>query len=124
MLDFLRIDLFMPLLQAGVVWLVGEGVRLIRKNAKIKDGHILDHALNEVNTVTENVVTALGETTVKGYKKENKFTTDVANAVKDEAISKVIDTVGPKIVKTVEKAGESLTNYVSDLIEKKIKDLK
>jgi|TARA_Y100000034_G_C6769837_1_gene343386 histone H3/H4 len=121
MFDFLRVDLLMPLLQAGALWLIGEGVKLVRKKTKVADGHILNQALNVVNETAENVVTSLAETTVKGYKKEGKFTAELAKEVKDNAINKIISTVGPKVTGVVEKAGEDLTEYVSDLIERKLK---
>jgi len=121
MFDFLRVDLLMPLLQASVVGLITYSIKWVAKKTKISDDH---WALATVKDTAKTVVASMAETTVKEYKATNTFNAETAKKVKDEAIARVIEDVGPKVVKTVKKAGHNLTAYVSDLIEEKLSEYK
>lgn len=103
-----------------------KGINMVRTILNSKtENQMLQTLINNVSDNAENIVKALNQTLVNGLKdksEDGKLTKDEIIAVKNEALTTLMNTLSVEAKTTLTNTFGNLELYLSNLIEAKVSD--
>ena len=124
-LQTILINVVLGIISTGVSILLPLGISYLRKKVKSINSDIVTKAYDEATIVVDNLVREASQTVVDDIKKNNgKMDKETAIKIKNDVLNKSLSLIKNKTLKVIGKDGSNLKEYISSLIEARVRILK